>query len=164
MKQKLFFCLGDDFVIKNADGDDVFYVDGKILRLRQTLAIQDMDGNELVLIQKKILSIGATYEIYRGGDLYATVSKKLFTLFRCKFEIDVPGPDDFMAKGSFLEHSYTFEQVNTGDTVATVSKDWVSIRDCYGIDIVDGQDDVMLLAATVVIDMCCHQPKPEDDD
>lgn len=159
MKQKLFFCIGDDFVIRDDDGNARYYVDGKVLRLRQTMGFQDMDGNELAMIQKKIFALGPTYELYRGGELYATVKKRLFTLFRCKFSVDIPGPDDLEAKGSFLEHDYAFVKVTSGETVATVSKHWISLSDSYGIDIAEGQDDVLLLAATAIIDMCCH-----DDD
>jgi uncharacterized protein YxjI len=156
MKQKLFFCMGDDFTICDDKGNKRFYVDGKVLKLRQTLGFEDMQGNELARIQKRILAIGPTYELYRGGDLYATVKKSLFTLFRCKFSIDIPGPEDIEAQGSFLEHDYAFKRVTDGKTVATVSKAWISITDSYGIEIEDGQDDVLILAATAIIDMCCH--------
>ena len=90
--------------------------------------------------------------------------KKLFTLFRAKFSVDVPGPDDYLAKGSFLEHDYTFEKVTTGETVATVSKRWISLTDSYGVEIADSEDDVIILASTVVIDMCCHDPDTKAPD
>jgi hypothetical protein len=32
--------------------------------------------------------------------------KHLFTLFRCRFTVDVPGPDDLEAEGSSLEREY----------------------------------------------------------
>ena len=159
MKQKL-FSWGDDFRIKDADGRDVFFVDGKVFTLRDKLSFQDMNGNELAFIRQKFLSLGPKYEIYREGNLAAVVKKHLFTLFRCKFTVDVPGPDDLEAKGSFLDHEYTFWR---GDrSVAEVSKKWFSWTDTYGVDIKDGEDDVLLLASTVVIDMVCHQESKRD--
>jgi len=159
MKQKL-FSWGDDFRIKDADGRDVFFVDGKVFTLRDKLSFQDMNGNELAFIRQKLLSLGPKYEIYREGNLAAVVKKHLFTLFRCKFTVDVPGPDDLEAKGSFLDHEYTFWR---GDrSVAEVSKKWFSWTDTYGVDIKDGEDDVLLLASTVVIDMVCHQESKRD--
>jgi len=159
MKQKL-FSWGDDFRIKDADGRDVFFVDGKVFTLRDKLSFQDMNGNELAFIRQKLLSLGPKYEIYREGNLAAVVKKHLFTLFRCKFTVDVPGPDDLEAKGSFLDHEYTFWR---GDrSVAEVSKKWFSWSDTYGVDINDGEDDVLLLASTVVIDMVCHQESKRD--
>ena len=154
MKQKL-FSWGDDFKIKDASGCDVFFVDGKAFSLRDKLSFQDMNGNELAFIRQKLLSLGPKYEIYRNGNLAAVVRKHLFTFFRCKFSVDVPGPDDLEAKGSFLDHEYTFWRSDR--SVAEVSKRWFSWTDTYGVDIDDGEDQVLLLASTVVIDMVCHQ-------
>jgi uncharacterized protein YxjI len=153
MKQKL-FCLGDDFTIKNDRGEDVFFVDGKVLSIGDKLSFQDMAGNELAFISQKLLSWGPTYEIYRGGELAAVVKKSLFTFIYCKFTVDVPGPDDLEAEGDFLDHEYDFARGER--TVATVSKQWFSWSDTYGVEIADGEDDVLLLASTVVIDMVCH--------
>lgn len=153
MRQKL-FCFGDDFAIKNETGEDMFLVDGKALSFGDKLSFQDMNGNELAFIRQKLLSWGPTYEIYREGELAAVVKKELFTFFRCKFTVDVPGPDDYEAQGSFIDMEYTFTR--SGQTVAEVSKRWFAFSDTYGVDIADGEDDVLILASTVVIDMVCH--------
>lgn len=153
MREKV-FCFGDDFLIKDDSGGDRFLVDGKAFTIRDKLSFQDMRGNELAFIRQKLLAWGPTYQIYRDGNLAAVVKKKLFTLFRCKFEVDVPGPDDLTAQGSFLDHEYTFSRGSR--TVATVSKRWFSIRDTYGIDVEEGQDDILVLASAVVIDLVCH--------
>ena len=76
------------------------------------------------------------------------------------FTVDVPGPDDLEAQGSFLDMEYTFTRA--GETVAEVSKRWFSFTDTYGVDIRDGQDDVVILASTVVIDMVCHSDRKRD--
>jgi len=156
MKQKI-FAWGDDFTIKDEAGSDAFFVDGRAFSLGQKLSFQDMAGQELAFIEQKLLSWGPTYEISRGGQLVATVKKKHFTLLRCKFSVDVPGPDDLEAQGSFLEYDYRFTRAD--NTVAEVSKSWLSMRDTYGVDTRDGEDDVLLLASTVVIDMICHSDK-----
>ena len=156
MKQKL-FCWGDDFLIKNEAGADVFFVDGRALSLGNKLSFQDLKGNELAFIRQKLLSWGPTYEITRGDELLAVVKKHLFTLFRCQFTVDVPGPDDLEAQGSFLDLEYTFTR--GGRTVAAVSKQWFAWKDTYGVDVAQGEDDVLILASTVVIDMICHDDK-----
>lgn len=153
MKQKL-FCWGDDFHIKNEAGDDVFFVDGKAFSIGNKLAFQDLNGNELAFIRQKLLSWGPTYEITRGDELLAVVKKELFTFFRCKFTVDVPGSDDLEAQGSFMDMEYSFER--GGRRVAEVSKRWFAWNDTYGVDIQQGEDDVLILASTVVIDMICH--------
>ena len=153
MKQKI-FAWGDDFTIQDEAGNDAFFVDGRAFSMGNKLSFQDMAGNELAFIQQKLLSWGPTYEISRNGELMATVKKKHFTLLRCKFSIDVPGPDDLEAQGSFMDYDYTFTR--GGRTAAEVSKRWFSLRDTYGVEIADGEDAVLLLASTVVIDMVCH--------
>ena len=154
MKQK-WLSFGDDYVVKDAAGNEIFYIDGKVFTLRTTLLVQDMGGRELATIQKKILSWGPTYEIYRGGALAAIVKKSLFTFFRCEFTVDVPGPDDLVADGSFGDYEYVFRR--SRGPVASVSKRFFSWTDSYGIDIADGQDDVLIIASAVVIDQCCHE-------
>lgn len=156
MKQRL-FSWGDDFNIRDEEGRDVFFVDGRAFSLGRKLSFQDMDGNELAFIQQRLLSWGPTYEILRDGRVAAVVKKKLFTFFNCQFTIDEPGPNDPIAKGDFMDHEYVISR--GGTPIATVSKRWFSWTDTYGVDIVDGEDDILLLASTVVIDMACHQDK-----
>lgn len=153
MKQKL-FCWGDDFAIKNEAGEDVFFVDGKAFSFGDKLSFQDMQRNELAFIRQRLLAWGPTYEISRNGAVAAVVKKHLFTLFRCKFTVDVPGPDDLEAQGNFLDMEYTFTRGE--QPVAEVSKRWFSWTDTYGVDIHAGEDNVLILASTVVIDMVCH--------
>lgn len=153
LKQKL-FAFGDDFHIQDENGRKVFFVDGRAFSVGNKLSFQDLEGNELVFIRQKLLSLGPSYELYRNGHLAAVVKKKHFTLFRVKFSVDVPGPDDLEAQGDFLDREYTFER--GGRAVAQVSKRWFSFTDTYGVDVTEGQDDVLILASTVVIDMICH--------
>ena len=154
MKQK-FWSWGDDFLIQDADGRDAFFVDGRAFSWGEKLSFQDTQKNELAFIRQKLLAWGPTYEIEVHGRLVAVVKKSLFTFLRCKFTVDVPGPDDLEAQGSFLDHEYTFTR--QGREVAEVSKKWFSWTDTYGVDIAAGEDDVLILATAVVIDMVCHQ-------
>jgi uncharacterized protein YxjI len=156
LKQKL-FSLGDDYYIKDESGRDVYFVDGKMLSIGDQLSFQDLHGNELAYIKQRVLSFGKTYEISRGGEVVAVVKKAVFTLVHHRFSVDVPGPDDLEAQGSFTDHEYTITR--GGTVVATVSKAWFSWTDSYGIEIADGEDAVLILACAVVIDEACH---PDD--
>jgi uncharacterized protein YxjI len=153
MKQKL-FTWGDDFHILDADGRQVFFVDGKAFSFGDQLSFQDLAGHELASIRQKVFTWGPTYEIYRNRALVAVVKKELFTFFSCKFVVDVEGPDDLEASGDFMDLEYAFTR--GGASVATVSKQWFSWSDTYGVDIEQGEDDLLILASTVVIDMVCH--------
>jgi len=152
MKKQL-FTLASDFTIRDAAGNDVFFVDGKVLTLRDQLVFQDMRGNELAVIQRKLLSWGPTYEIYHGGTLKAVVKESLFTLLGHRFTVDDEnGPADLEARGNFTDHQYAFTR--GGQEVAQVSESWFTLADTYGVDVVDGQDDVLILACAVVIERC----------
>lgn len=159
LKQK-FWAWGDDFHIQDEAGRDCYVVDGRAFSWGDKLSFQDPNGHELAFIRQKLLNWGPTYEIEVHGRLVAVVKKHLFTLLRCRFTVDVPGPDDLEAAGSFLDHEYTFER--HGQVVAQVSKRWFSWTDTYGVDIAAGEDDVLILASTVVIDMVCHQEGRRD--
>src|ERR1041385_8662110 len=153
LKQKL-FSFGDDFLIKDDTGSDVYFVDGRAFSFGDQLSFQDLSGNELAFIKQRVFAWGKTYEIVRDGEVAAVVKKHLFNLFHHRFTVDVPGPDDLEAEGNFTDHEYTFRR---GDReVARVSKRWFSWTDTYGVDIADGEDDVLILASAVVVDMVCH--------
>ncbi len=156
LRQKI-FSFGDDYTIRDDRGRERFFVDGKVLTLRNTLVLEDMQGDELAVIRQRILAWGPTFEIERDGKTAAVVKKQLFTLFRCRFSVDVPGPDDLEAQGSFLDYEYEFTR--GGERVAEVSKRYFAFSDSYGVEIADGEDVVLLLAATVVIDQCCHEKR-----
>ncbi len=156
MRQKL-LAFGDDFTIKDANGNDRYFVDGKVFSIGDKLSFQDMSGNELARIEQKVLSLVKNYRIYRDDQLIATVKKKPFTLFREVFELEDAAPGDLDATGDFFDREYEFTR--DGATVARVSKRFFSWTDTYGVDIAEGEDDVLILAATVVIAQCCHDEK-----
>ena len=160
MMRERILSWGDDFTIRDADGNDAFYVDGRVFSFGDKLTIKDAAGNEVALIDQKLLSFGPQYEIIRGGETVAVVKKHLFTLLRARFTVDVPGPDDLEASGNFLEHEYTFER--GGREVARASKKWFRLADTYAIDIGEGEDDVLILASAVVIDLVSHPDEQKD--
>lgn len=153
MKQKL-FSFTDDYKITDADGKEVYCVDGKLLSLGKNLSFQDMEQRELAHIQQKLLNWGPTFEITHDGELVAVVKKELFTFFHCVFHVDEPGHDSLTAEGNFTDHEYVFTRA--GQQVASVSKQWFTFADTYGVEVEGDEDPVLILACTVVIDEACH--------
>ena len=154
MKQKV-FSLGDRFTIRNERGEDAFVVNGEVFSLGHKLSFEDPQGNELMFIRQKVLSWGPTYEIYRGQEHVATIQKEIFTFFRCTFDIHTDDQGDLEAQGDFSDHEYTVTR--GGEPIAQISKEWFSWSDTYGVDVAGDEDPVLILASTVVIDMCCHE-------
>jgi uncharacterized protein YxjI len=153
MKQR-WFSFGDKYVVRDAANEAVLQINGKVFRIGDQLSIETMDGSQLAFIDQKLMHWGPTYEIRRHGHLAAVVKKELFTLLHCKFTVDVPGPDDLTAEGNFGENEYTFRR--HGQRVASVSKEYFTWTDTYGIDVPHGEDPILIIAAAVVIDLCCH--------
>jgi uncharacterized protein YxjI len=153
MREKL-FAIGDDFWVENEAGDRAFKVDGKALRMRDTLILQDASGGELFKVQKKLLHVRDTMVIERDGATAATVKKALVHAVRDRFSIEVEGGEDLEAKGNIVDHEYKVER--DGDHVAEISKRWFRVRDTYGIEIADGENDALILAVVVCIDQISH--------
>jgi uncharacterized protein YxjI len=164
IRQKL-FSIGDDFWIENQDGQKVFKVDGKALRLRETLIFEDMDGEKLCQVQERWLPIKETMAIDGpDGEQMAVIKKKLIAPFRDKWDVKVKGGPDLDVQGNIFDHEYRFKQGRK--KVAEVSKKWFRLTDTYGVEIDSGQNEVLILAIAVAIDMMAHDEdgKKEEED
>lgn len=159
-----FFSVGDDFDVLDEHGNKVFHVDGKVLSVRDKVVIEDPSGEEVATLHRHLVSLRPTYEIRIGGEKAAEVRKKLFTPFREKFTIDVPGPDDLEMKGDLLDHEYTIER--GGEQVAAVSKRWLAIRDTYAVRITGGVEPLLIIGAVLALDLALEREKDKgkDDD
>jgi uncharacterized protein YxjI len=154
MRQKM-VSIGDDFFVENDRGERVYKVDGKALRIRQTLVFEDMQGQELCKIQERMLHIRDTMEIEGpNGETLATIKKALITPLRERWVVDVSNGPDMDVQGNILNHEYTIE--SGGQKVAEVSKKWFRIADSYGVEVAPGQNDLLILASTVAVDMMVH--------
>src|SRR3954454_9332953 len=154
MREKL-MSIGDDFWIENQEGERVFKVNGKALRVRKTLVLEDPDGHELLKIQERKLRLRETMEIERDGEDVATVHKKRVSPLRERFKVELASGGEYEVKGSIVDHDYAFER--DGREVAHVSKRWFRARDSYGIEIEPGESDAVILAAAVCIDQMSHE-------
>lgn len=151
MRERL-FTFGDDFFIEDEHGRRAFWVDGKALRVRETLLFKDMRGQEIYRMQEKMLRVRDTINLYRGNQVAAAIHSALISPLRDRLQIDVPGRQDLVAQGNFLYHNYKIYQGGRNQ-VAEVSKKWFRIRDTYGVEIAPNQDDLLILAITVCIDI-----------
>jgi uncharacterized protein YxjI len=154
MRQKM-VAIGDDFWIENEHGQKVFKVDGKALRVRQTLIVEDAHGNELYKIQERMLRIKDSMEVEDAhGNQVAMVKKALIAPLRERWVVKVKGGPDLEVQGNILDHEYSIGEGR--DKVAEVSKKWFRLRDSYGVSIDPGQDDALILAVAVCIDEMAH--------
>ena len=154
ISQKL-ISIGDDFWIENQEGQRVFKVDGKALRLRKTLIFEDMKGKKLAKIQERLLPIRDTMAIEDAdGNQMAVIKKGLIAPLGDHWTVNVKGGPDLDVQGNLLDHEYSINQKRV--KIAEVSKKWLSITDTYGVEIGDGQNDILILALAIDIDMMSH--------
>jgi uncharacterized protein YxjI len=153
--QEKIFSIGEDFWIENDKGEEVFRVDGKAFSLRNQFVLQDSKGSELLTVETKLLSFQPMMTIQRQDQLYATVTKQLFTLFHDHYTIQVEGGPAYEAQGDFTSHEY--EVRSNGDLVTQISRAWFSLRDSYGVAVAPGHDQALMLVAAVCIDEIAEQ-------
>ena len=75
-------------------------VNGKELRVRDTLKFEDRDGHELLKIQERKLRVRDTMAIERDGDKVGeTVRKKLITPLRERFKVELADGGEYDGQG-----------------------------------------------------------------
>jgi uncharacterized protein YxjI len=154
IRQKM-LSIGDDFWIENQNGNRVFKVDGKALRLRKTLIFEDMNGNPLAKIQERLLPIKETMVVEDGeGNQLAVIKKGLIAPLGDRWSVNVRGGPDLDVQGNILDHEYSISDRRR--KIAEVSKAWFSLTDTYGVEIDDGENDILVLAIAIAIDMMSH--------
>ena len=155
MRQKI-FALGQDFFIENEQGQKVFKVDGKVLRVRDTLKFKDMKGNTLCQIQQKVARIRDTMDVDGpDGKSVASVKKAVITPVRDRWTVKIGNGPDLKVQGNLLDHEYKLEEGRT--KIAEITKKWFRLRDSYGVEVAPGQKDIVILAVTVAVDMMAHE-------
>jgi uncharacterized protein YxjI len=154
IRQKL-FAFGDDFYIENDQGQRVFKVDGKVLRVRETLDFRGLDGHLLCQIQERKLRIKDVMAIDGpDGRTIAEVKKALITPLRDRFVVNIKDAPDMDIHGNIVDHEYTIEVGR--HKVAEISKKGFRVRDMYGVEVEPGQNDILILAVSVAVDMLVH--------
>lgn len=150
MTQKL-VAIGDDYYVEDESGERAFVVDGKALRLRDTLKMRDLRTDDKYRIQERIVRVRNTMTVSKNGKRAAMVKKAIITPIRGRFTVQIPGNPDLRVQGNILDHEYRFTR--GGDRVAEVSKRWFRVRDTYGIGVAPEMDAGLAVATSVALDM-----------
>jgi uncharacterized protein YxjI len=148
------FSIGDDFWVTDEQGNQVFLVDGKALRLRETFELKDRSGSVVATVRKKLLAIRDSMNIERDGTVIATVKKALVSPLHHRSVVELSGGGEMEAVGNIIDKEF---EIRSGGTVlAQISRSWFRMRDTYGVDVAPGQDDALLLAVAVCLDRIHH--------
>jgi uncharacterized protein YxjI len=148
------FSIGDDFWVTDDNGNDVFLVDGKALRLRETFELKDRSGAVVATVRKKLVAFRDSMDIERDGAVIATVKKALVSPLRHRSVIELSDGGELEAVGNIVDKE--FEIRSGGSVIAEVSRSWFRVRDTFGVDVAPGQDDALMLAVAVCLDRIHH--------
>jgi len=154
MREKL-LAFGDDFTInkmsrRRGRGRPAFYANNKIFRMRETFNLQAQRGGKtLYQIQERKLRIRDSMAIEDGdGNKIAEIKKRAIGIVRDNFVVKIRGEDNWQIHGSIFEHNFTIKE--DGTEIIKVHKKWIApIRDCYFVD-VHGTDDIALALMVVI--------------
>ena len=156
MREKL-MAFGNDFTIEKMDegkcrgkGEPAYYVDNKIVRVRETFNIKtSRSGKVLYQVQERKLRVRDCMAIEdENGRKVAEIKKRVVGVVRDNFVIKVKGDTNWQCHGSILEHDFTIKE--NGKLVAKVHKKWITpIKDRYFIDVVDSKDAALVLMVAI---------------
>ena len=144
-KQRLFSWF-DSYDIYDEDGNTVYTVKGQ-LSWGHCMKIFDAHGNEIGMIQERVLTLLPKFEIYLGGNYVGCIQKE-FTYFKPVFDIDYSG---WHVEGDFFEWDYNILN-SSGGCGARVSKELLNWTDTYVIDVNNPQDALGALLLVLAID------------
>ncbi|MCF3962421.1 LURP-one-related/scramblase family protein [Streptomyces fuscigenes] len=144
------FGIGDDYWIEDEHGRKAFLVDGKALRLRDTLEIKDPSGQVLITLREKMFSIRDAMTIERDGETLATIRRKRLSLLRNHYRVTLVEGTELDVSGKILDREFAVEY--DGELLAEVSRRWLSVRETYGVNVVrEDADHALLLAVAVCV-------------
>ncbi|MET8970183.1 MULTISPECIES: LURP-one-related/scramblase family protein [Streptomyces] len=142
------FAIGDDYWIEDEDGRHAFLVDGKALRLRDTLELKAPDGRVLITLREKLLSLRGAMTVERDERPLATVRRKRLSLLRNHYRVTMADGTELDVSGRILDREFAVEY--DGELLAHISRRWLRVRDTYAVDVVREDADAALLIAVAV--------------
>ena len=148
-KQRLFSWF-DSYDIYDEDGNTVYTVKGQ-LSWGHCMKIFDAHGNEIGMIQERVLTLLPKFEIYLGGNYVGGIRKEI-SFFKPVFDIDYSG---WHVEEKKNEKNYNILN-SSGGCVARVSKELLNWTDTYVIDVNNPQDalDALLLVLAIDAEKC----------
>lgn len=144
-KQRLFSWF-DSYDIYYEDGSVAYTVKGQ-LSWGHKLVIFDPEGNEVGMVNQKVLTLLPQFEIYERGELIGCLKKEL-SFLHPRYDIDYNG---WHVEGIWTEWNYTITD-RDGNTVATIGKELFNLTDTYVIDVNDPADALYALMFVLAID------------
>lgn len=145
IKQKVFSMSGK-FSVKDAEENEVYFVEGSLMKIPKTFSIMDDTRKEVALISKKTFSFLPTFFVEVHGKETLTIRKE-FSFLKARYTIEGAGIE---VHGNWWDMN--FEVYRNGKLIGTVGKKWFTWGDSYQLEILDEETEPLLVALVVAID------------
>ncbi|WP_203246543.1 LURP-one-related/scramblase family protein [Sporosarcina beigongshangi] len=145
IKQKV-LSLSGKFSVKDAEENEVYFVEGSFMQIPKTFSIMDVTRQEVAMITKKTFSWLPTFHVDVHGQETMTI-KKEFTFLKARYSIAAAGIE---VRGNWWDMD--FEVYQHGKILGTVSKKWFTWGDSYQLQIADDEMEPLLVSLVVAID------------
>src|SRR5215467_610821 len=134
--------VGDDYVIELDPGDRVYDVDGQFLRVRESLTIKNIDGDEVLHIQGTLLDVKRVLNILRQGAAVATVRKQTPETGPDVYVVELPEDERVEVRGDPSSRKYELSYRDS--VVAKISRAWIPLSKGYRVQVAPGQDGAVV--------------------
>jgi len=149
--------IGDDYVVEHDPGGRLFVVDGRFLRIRESLTIKDTSGAEVFHVQGTLLGVRNLLTLSRDGVVVATVRKQTPESDLEQYVVELPRSERVEVIGSPADRAYSLSY--SGYLVATISHATIPLGSGYRVQIAPEQDDGVVLAVTICLDVMSRRPR-----
>ncbi len=145
--------LREEFLVRDQGGTPIFLVKGKFFHVGDNLIIHDLASRtDLAQIKQRMLAVTPHYEIYRGGQHWASVHEKMLSFFGEQFKIKLENGETYHIQGNIWNWNFAVKDDN-GYRLAEIGRHISLFRDSYGVDIAQGVDVPFIIALAIVIEM-----------
>lgn len=145
IKQKV-MSLSGKFIVKDAQENDVYYVEGSFMQVPKTYTIMNTTRDEVAVITKKVFSLLPKFFVEMNGREILTITKE-FSFFKARYSIDAAGIE---VRGNWWDMN--FEVLQHGEVIGQVSKEWLSWGDSYKVQILNEEMEAIVISLVVAID------------
>ncbi|MDY0410096.1 LURP-one-related/scramblase family protein [Virgibacillus soli] len=145
IKQKV-FSLKEKFTVKDAEQNDVYYVEGSFMKIPKSFTIMNAAREEIGLVTKKVFSFLPKFSVEVDGHEVITIKKEL-SFLKARYSIEAAGID---VRGNWWDMDFQIFQ--RGEVIGEVSKKWFTWGDSYKVQIMKEEMEKTLIALVVAID------------
>ena len=142
-----FFKITDHYPILDDDVREVYYVDQDFTLIGYDVKISDIDGNEILKIEKELFSLLQKFNVNFSDGKFMRVESKISFLVR-RIQVDYDGKS-LSLEGQFPD--LNFEIYRDKDLIGEIEKTFISLADTYKLTVYEEDYTEVLLALTLCV-------------